>query len=441
MLLDFLLSNNHVNDIIMSKFDFADEEVMAYYISVLKALSLKLNAHTIYFFFNEHTRNFPLLTEALKFESHPESMVRIAARTITLNVFRIRNPIVTRFVCDRIAPAQFSNFAFNVSRQALAMNECLAQAQGLLHHQQQNQSQSSNGPTLPTSGKSSISTLSRIRDKLQDYSADNLDQLHYAADVLHLEIEEINAVVIPLLLSRFLIPIYLPSLIVNGSSSITEMATNASRISRPLALNLVSHFLVVFKAHASVLEKFLGIIANGDATVNKHIVEELSPLAGKAPESLSDAIARSASSDGIGSQVGNPSSEIKVEPVKPPSRSTSMVDMDSITKEILSEMRTNQTDEQKLAEFTQSLEQRVYLSSIMSALDAKNSSGEESDYETVFALTLLLSIVNNSMLSRELLTTLGLNSKMAVQKSEYNNNLIDKLINLLSMATKQGMSH
>lgn len=42
-----------MNSIIVHKFDFSDEEVMAYYISFLKTLSLKLNAHTIHFFYNE----------------------------------------------------------------------------------------------------------------------------------------------------------------------------------------------------------------------------------------------------------------------------------------------------------------------------------------------------------------------------------------------------
>ena len=53
LITDYLLSNNHVNSIIVHKFDFSDEEVMAYYISFLKTLSLKLNAHTIHFFYNE----------------------------------------------------------------------------------------------------------------------------------------------------------------------------------------------------------------------------------------------------------------------------------------------------------------------------------------------------------------------------------------------------
>ena len=53
ILADYLLSNNHVNSIIVHKFDFSDEEVMAYYISFLKTLSLKLNTHTVHFFYNE----------------------------------------------------------------------------------------------------------------------------------------------------------------------------------------------------------------------------------------------------------------------------------------------------------------------------------------------------------------------------------------------------
>lgn len=61
-----MLSNNHVNSIIVHKFDFSDEEVMAYYISFLKTLSLKLNAHTVHFFYNEvRTQQFFTLSSNL----------------------------------------------------------------------------------------------------------------------------------------------------------------------------------------------------------------------------------------------------------------------------------------------------------------------------------------------------------------------------------------
>lgn len=39
-------------------------------------------------FHTQHTNDFALYTEAIKFFNHPESMVRIAVRTITLNVYK-----------------------------------------------------------------------------------------------------------------------------------------------------------------------------------------------------------------------------------------------------------------------------------------------------------------------------------------------------------------
>lgn len=59
----YLLSNNHVNSILTGKFDFEDEELLAYYISFLKTLSLRLDSNTVHFFFNEHRADFPLFTE------------------------------------------------------------------------------------------------------------------------------------------------------------------------------------------------------------------------------------------------------------------------------------------------------------------------------------------------------------------------------------------
>ncbi|KAH8873885.1 Protein CLEC16A [Schistosoma japonicum] len=87
--IDYLLSNNHTNAIITHRFDFTDEEVVAYCISFLKILSFRLNINTISFFYIESRREFDLYVEAIKLFAHPESMVRIAVRTITLNVHKV----------------------------------------------------------------------------------------------------------------------------------------------------------------------------------------------------------------------------------------------------------------------------------------------------------------------------------------------------------------
>ncbi|KAI8321520.1 hypothetical protein GQ54DRAFT_249116, partial [Martensiomyces pterosporus] len=84
-----LFSNNFVNDLIAAPVDLDNDEVLAYYVAFLKALSLKLTPDTIHFFFNERLDDFPLYTTAISLFDHPDSMVRVAVRAITLNVFRI----------------------------------------------------------------------------------------------------------------------------------------------------------------------------------------------------------------------------------------------------------------------------------------------------------------------------------------------------------------
>lgn len=47
----YICSNNHVNDLVTLAFDFEDEEVLGYYINLLKSISLQLTIKTAQFFF------------------------------------------------------------------------------------------------------------------------------------------------------------------------------------------------------------------------------------------------------------------------------------------------------------------------------------------------------------------------------------------------------
>jgi protein CLEC16A len=96
----YLLSNNHVNEIIAYDFDFEYEELRDWYTSFLKTLSLRLNESTVQFFYNERANSFPLYIEGLKYVNHPEGMVRIAMRTLTLNVYRVEDDSMRRFVLN-----------------------------------------------------------------------------------------------------------------------------------------------------------------------------------------------------------------------------------------------------------------------------------------------------------------------------------------------------
>jgi len=118
----YLLSNNHVNSILTGKFDFEDEELLAYYISFLKTLSLRLDSNTVHFFFNEHRADFPLFTEALNFHGHKESMVRAAVRTLTLSVYRVREPSLERFLLERISKPFFSQLIYDCQQIAIKID-------------------------------------------------------------------------------------------------------------------------------------------------------------------------------------------------------------------------------------------------------------------------------------------------------------------------------
>ena len=47
----YICSNNHLNDLMILPFDFEDEEVLGYYINLLKSISLQLTPKTAQFFY------------------------------------------------------------------------------------------------------------------------------------------------------------------------------------------------------------------------------------------------------------------------------------------------------------------------------------------------------------------------------------------------------
>ncbi|OXB67513.1 hypothetical protein ASZ78_005734 [Callipepla squamata] len=178
----YLLSNSFVNSIIVHEFDFSDEDIVAYYISFLKTLSLKLNNHTVRFFYNKHKKDFPLYTEAIKFFNHPESMVRIAVRTITLNVYKVDNQPMRHYIRARTAVPYFSNLVGFIGSRMIELDNCVRTDE---EH--------------------------RNRGKLSDLVAEHLDHLHYLNDIL-INCEFLNDVLTDHLLNRLFLPLSASSL-------------------------------------------------------------------------------------------------------------------------------------------------------------------------------------------------------------------------------------
>ncbi|KAM4530984.1 protein CLEC16A-like isoform 3-T3 [Odontesthes bonariensis] len=221
----YLLSNNHVNSIIVHKFDFSDEEIMAYYISFLKTLSLKLNNHTVHFFYNEHTNDFALYTEAIKFFNHPESMVRIAVRTITLNVYKVDNQHMLHYIRDKTAVPYFSNLVWFIGSHVIELDKCV-----------QTDEEHKN------------------RGKLSDLVAEHLDHLHYLNDILIINCEFLNDVLTDHLLNRLFLPLYVYSL------------SEERKINPQVSLYLLSQVFLIIH-YQPLVHALAEVILNGDLSV------------------------------------------------------------------------------------------------------------------------------------------------------------------------------
>ncbi|KAG8063993.1 hypothetical protein GUJ93_ZPchr0004g39941 [Zizania palustris] len=122
----YIFSNEHINFLITYPFDFQIDEMLSYYISFLRAISGKLNKNTISLLIktkNDEVISFPLYVEALKFAFHEDSMIRVALRTLTLNVYHVGDESVNRFVSRAPLSDYFSDMVNHFQKQCIALDK------------------------------------------------------------------------------------------------------------------------------------------------------------------------------------------------------------------------------------------------------------------------------------------------------------------------------
>ncbi|KAM8704299.1 hypothetical protein ACLKA7_008839 [Drosophila subpalustris] len=424
----YLLSNNHVNSIMVHKFDFSDEDVMGYYILFLKTLSLKLNTHTIHFFYNEHTNDFPLYTEAIKFFNHPESMVRIAVRTISLNVYRVQNASMLRFIRDKTAAPYFSNLVWFIGKHILELDTCVRTD---IDHQS--------------------------NQKLSNLVAEHLDHLHYLSDILLLDIKDLNAVLTEHLLHKLFVPLYIfsltpapppPSLavvtqnlaaVLNRNVDIDIQEMQHPRVSSIVALFLLSLvFLVV--SHAPLVHALAWVILNGDHSVFKEGAAEILnsyvehrevvvPAFGEPHESLEQALdtvtghtTSSSSGDAVSEDSGVESA---------PATSSSIIAEAAATKlrNITDEekQRLQQSTSESAQTFTEMA--KPFLDTVLQALDCT-----ENDYLALLSLCLIYAMSHNRGMKNEWFEQVL--SKSLHGSFSYRTALIEHLLNIITQSSQ-----
>ncbi|XP_046522915.1 protein CLEC16A isoform X5 [Equus quagga] len=378
----YLLSNNYVNSIIVHKFDFSDEEIMAYYISFLKTLSLKLNNHTVHFFYNEHTNDFALYTEAIKFFNHPESMVRIAVRTITLNVYKVDNQAMLHYIRDKTAVPYFSNLVWFIGSHVIELDNCVQTDE---EH--------------------------RNRGKLSDLVAEHLDHLHYLNDILIINCEFLNDVLTDHLLNRLFLPLYVCSLENQDKAkpSIRCFIKPTETLERSLEMN-----------------KHKGKRRVQKRPNYKNVGEEEDEEKGPAEDAQEDAEkAKGTEGSSKGIKTSGESEEIEMV-IMERSKLPELAASTSVQEQ-------NTTDEEKSAATGLESVQwsRPFLDMVYHALDSPDD-----DYHALFVLCLLYAMSHNKGMDPEKLERIQLPVPTAAEKTTYNHLLTERLIRIMNNAAQ-----
>uniref|UniRef100_A0A8C2IR90 C-type lectin domain containing 16A n=1 Tax=Cyprinus carpio TaxID=7962 RepID=A0A8C2IR90_CYPCA len=424
----YLLSNNHVNSIIVHKFDFSDEEIMAYYISFLKTLSLKLNNHTVHFFYNEHTNDFALYTEAIKFFNHPESMVRIAVRTITLNVYKVDNQHMLHYIRDKTAVPYFSNLVWFIGSHVIELDKCV-----------QTDEEHKN------------------RGKLSDLVAEHLDHLHYLNDILIINCEFLSDVLTDHLLNRLFLPLYVYSLV-------SQEQSEDRKINPQVSLYLLSQVFLIIH-YQPLVHSLADVILNGDLSVFT-LQTEQSSNAGvrrftKPPESLERSLEMSRhrgrkrtqkrpnyknvgeeEEEERGSEEGPDEEKEKAKGTEASSKaSRTSGDKEEIEMVVMEKCRISEgstlteqniTDEEKSAAAARSEGQksRPFLDMLYNALDC-----DTEDYQALFVLCLLYAVSHSKGINPELLERIQLPVPNQ-ERSSYSQVLVERVIRIISQAAQ-----
>ncbi|CAD8157348.1 unnamed protein product [Paramecium octaurelia] len=96
--INYILSHSALNGIIIADYNFRDDEIIAYYINLLKCVSIRIDEQSLQLFYNLKFSTFPMLMKAICFYKHKENLIRTSVRNIVLGITKINLPPLRRYV-------------------------------------------------------------------------------------------------------------------------------------------------------------------------------------------------------------------------------------------------------------------------------------------------------------------------------------------------------
>ncbi|KAF4129579.1 FPL domain-containing protein [Phytophthora infestans] len=237
----YILSNNYVNRLLECAFTVdGDDDVRDWYVTLLKALSLRLNEETVQFFLDTQPEGeefrFPLYARALQFGRCNETMVKVAVKTLTLNVLRVSDARVRRFVL------QYDDL--NYFRDIVEVaNDLTLKLQGLLN-------------TWPSA--EDVAERTATTEKLEEAVEAYIDHCFYIQDLLDVNVPELCYKIGDLLFSR-----HIKWLL--ASSVLPDCGPPPQRVSTQLALYLLTRLLGILE-HTPLVNAVVFMLLSSDAT-------------------------------------------------------------------------------------------------------------------------------------------------------------------------------
>ncbi|XP_036163999.1 protein CLEC16A isoform X10 [Myotis myotis] len=380
-------------------------------------------------------------------------MVRIAVRTITLNVYKVSldNQAMLHYIRDKTAVPYFSNLVWFIGSHVIELDNCVQTDE---EH--------------------------RNRGKLSDLVAEHLDHLHYLNDILIINCEFLNDVLTDHLLNRLFLPLYVYSL------ENQDKGGERPKISLPVSLYLLSQVFLIIH-HAPLVNSLAEVILNGDLSemyakteqdvqrscakpsircfikptetlersleMNKHkgkrrvqkrpnyknVGEEEDEEKGPTEDAQDDAEKAKGTEGGSkGIKTSGENEDIwNINKLKTMSKEIEMVIMErSKLPELAastSMQEQNTTDEEKSAATGLESVQwnRPFLDMVYHALDSPDD-----DYHALFVLCLLYAMSHNKGMEPEKLERIQLPEPSAAEKTVYNHLLAERLIRIMNSAAQ-----
>lgn len=194
----YLLSNNHINDILVFPHDFStDESLSAQFASFMKTLSLRLNDQTVQFFFREDSGAFPLLTKAIQLLASRDPMIRISAQSTILNIFRVNEPQALQYALrDEVLSTLLECVVTIMTDQYNALHQnCVAY--------------------IRSSAETTADSASnlKVEQNFDDTIIAIEDWIYYLQDLNDLNIEGLQKALVSQLLNAFVYPVLLGKLL------------------------------------------------------------------------------------------------------------------------------------------------------------------------------------------------------------------------------------